>query len=456
MNFISIPHWPNHSALMSVSRTLLPVTSTISAAIALCLTICLCCAASLSYAADLNTNLLRNAGFEDIGVLTEPTYGLSNILEWNGPGFAQNHAASGWANGAPLVEGDDFYYAGGGFTMTQEVLLSSGDTASTISAGRGEFDLSAWFSGFSTQTDIGNVNVSFFDSSSTQLGSSFSIATPDTSSWNQNLVRGDIPVGTAMATVTVSSQGSGWADGYVDNVFFQVVEGAAPLGIEVNRTNGDITMTNPNDSVSIEFDYYEITSPGGSLLTTWDSFEDQGLDAIGSGVGEHWTKATGVDSQILAEVFLLGTSEFAAAETQTLAGAFEKLSTQQDLLFRYGLSSAGVLHEGVVSYSGSPPEYDLGDFDTDGDIDSDDWAILRANQHADLTSLTPVQALLRGDLNGDLANNHTDFVAFKTIYETLHGAGSFAAMIATVPEPSTCLLASLAGGLLLGWRRRIG
>ena len=45
-------------------------------------------------------------------------------------------------------------------------------------------------------------------------------------------------------------------------------------------------------------------------------------------------------------------------------------------------------------------------------------------------------ALALGDLNGDFRNDFTDFGLFKTAFESFNGQGSFAAMLAHVPEPS--------------------
>jgi hypothetical protein len=88
----------------------------------------------------------------------------------------------------------------------------------------------------------------------------------------------------------------------------------------------------------------------------------------------------------------------------------------------------------------STPSMILGDFDISGTITSADWMILRANQHANLSSLTPSQAYSMGDITGDKANNHADFALFKTIYDEANGVGAFDVMAAAVPEPAAGLL----------------
>jgi hypothetical protein len=82
-----------------------------------------------------------------------------------------------------------------------------------------------------------------------------------------------------------------------------------------------------------------------------------------------------------------------------------------------------------------------GDLDFDASIDAADWALFRAGQHVNMSGFTRSQALALGDLNGDFANDFTDFQLFKTAFESFNGSGSFAAMLTQVPEPSAILLA---------------
>ena len=96
----------------------------------------------------------------------------------------------------------------------------------------------------------------------------------------------------------------------------------------------------------------------------------------------------------------------------------------------------------------------LGDFDNSGTITAADWNVVRSNQHADLSALSQHAAYLMGDMTGDLANNYDDFVAFKTLYDDTHGAGSFATMVAGVPEPSTLALVLSIAMLAVPARRR--
>jgi hypothetical protein len=98
----------------------------------------------------------------------------------------------------------------------------------------------------------------------------------------------------------------------------------------------------------------------------------------------------------------------------------------------------------------------LGDLNFDGKVNVSDWILFRQGQQVNMTGLTQAQARALGDLDGDFHNDHADFVLFKATYESLNGAGSFAAMLASVPEPATILLALFGGVAIVrqGDRRR--
>ena len=118
----------------------------------------------------------------------------------------------------------------------------------------------------------------------------------------------------------------------------------------------------------------------------------------------------------------------------------------EDLVFQY--VSGGQVVNGFVSYIGNGGNpWVEGDLNTNGVINSADWAIFRTNQHADLSGLSLAEAYRVGDLTGDKLNNHADFVAFKAAYDAANGSGSFALMLSGVPEPSSILLV-LASGLV--------
>jgi hypothetical protein len=105
----------------------------------------------------------------------------------------------------------------------------------------------------------------------------------------------------------------------------------------------------------------------------------------------------------------------------------------------------------------SGPSVVYGDFDNSGGpVTAADWAILRSNKEKDVSGLGYQAAYFLGDLTADLKINHDDFVVFKSLYEAAHGTGSFAQMLASVPEPSTLTLLSICGlAVGRGPRRRM-
>ncbi len=90
-----------------------------------------------------------------------------------------------------------------------------------------------------------------------------------------------------------------------------------------------------------------------------------------------------------------------------------------------------------------------GDLNADGQLNEQDWLQFIAGAETSMSGLTEIERYAMGDLDGDGVNSVLDFVLFKNAYITVNGAGSFDAMLAGVPEPSSSLLALL--GVLL-WR----
>ena len=98
----------------------------------------------------------------------------------------------------------------------------------------------------------------------------------------------------------------------------------------------------------------------------------------------------------------------------------------------------------VVEYAVPNTTPKAGDFNGDGFLNQLDWAVVRQNQFADLSGLSGSDAYFHGDLNADKRNDFADFAIFKKNYEQANGAGSFAELLASVPEPTTLPLAGLA------------
>jgi hypothetical protein len=86
-----------------------------------------------------------------------------------------------------------------------------------------------------------------------------------------------------------------------------------------------------------------------------------------------------------------------------------------------------------------------GDLNRDGNVDLGDIQLYIDGLHANLSGLSFDAAYRQGDLNGDLVNNHRDFLLFKDAYDAANGVGALAAAL-QVPEPGR-LAVMAAGGV---------
>ena len=68
--------------------------------------------------------------------------------------------------------------------------------------------------------------------------------------------------------------------------------------------------------------------------------------------------------------------------------------------------------------------------------------------------MTVAQAYQLGDLDGDIDNDEVDFELFKDLFDAANGAGSFDAMLASVPEPAPIVLVAWIGLAMIGWPSR--
>lgn len=123
------------------------------------------------------------------------------------------------------------------------------------------------------------------------------------------------------------------------------------------------------------------------------------------------------------------------------------------------LPSTGNPHHGTVfaapvSAIGWELPFEESDLNEDGAINLHDWSIFRANHLVDLSGLTPTQRAARGDLDGNGRVDFADFRQFQSDFNFLNGAGSFAAMLAAVPEPASATLA-FTGIALISWHARL-
>ncbi|MBL9162361.1 MAG: hypothetical protein JNL18_06510 [Planctomycetaceae bacterium] len=419
-------------------------------------------------AANLNTNLVVNPGFESTDFITTGDYGAPSILDWSGgPGFAYSHnpdvtSVPDYADGADPPGAGNWYFtannnpgsATGDFRepglFYQDIDVSTGPTAAAIAAGKGRVNLSAWMSSYLNDNDFGKVRVDYLDAGGASQGfSQISDNDPGPDNvWSQTTGFGAIAIGTAKLRVSLFGEAvNNGSDAYIDNVDVQVSQTTNPqfLSLEINTVTGQVQFKNQTGD-AVQVDYYEIKSAAGSLKpASWTSLQDQNLASFpaGNGSGNGWEEAGGVAAGVLSESFLTGSSSVAAAASVSLGAAFDTAKAQ-DVVFRYA----------VV-----PPASLTADFDADGDADGADFLAWQRNN-----GLTTGATKAQGDANGDGAVNADDLAAWKSQF----GGGGFAgpgvlvrgvvtyvgAGIAAVPEPTSLLYCGFAVAAAVAFRRR--
>jgi hypothetical protein len=425
------------------------------------------------YAADLNTNLVVNGDFETVDLATfESSYNGPRILNWTGEGFAYSHDGSSsnggvvpdYADGADPPGAGHWYFSPnlaanidtpGEFY--QDINVAGGASGTAIAAGRAGYSLSAYMSSYLNENDFGSLHVDFRNSMGASLGTALvSDSDPGpTNVWNLNTRTGGIPIGTA--TVRLSVYGTpinGGPDGFTDNVSFQVANVLPALSITIDRDDGTISLSNFTGAGE-QISAYSITSAYEALApANWVSIADN-YDIGNPGPNQidgmhNWSELTDpLTHTDLREADLESGDGATLANNRTVSlgslNTWIKTPTE-DLVFQY--ISGGQVVDGVVSFvdNGGNPWVE-GDLNTNGVIDSADWAIFRTNQQADLSALSLAEAYRVGDLTGDKLNNYSDFIAFKAAYDSANGSGSFDLMLSGVPEPS-CIALVLTSGLL--------
>ena len=237
----------------------------------------------------------------------------------------------------------------------------------------------------------------------------------------------------------------------IDRLYLTDVSPVPPvdkLVLQVNTTNGLVTLKNDSSS-SFDINWYRIKSSDDSLeFDNWNSLSDQMYDAIdgaidadttvGNGIGETWDEAGGSDDGVLSESFLLGSSVFNMNDPPVDLGFIFKYLTGDvnNLTFQYRDSVTGGVFTGEIATVTTMAL--LGDYNGNNVIDAADYTVWRDAMTAGATSL------LNDSTPGSV--NEADFTYWRAHFgETLgSGAGSSAA---AVPEPGSLLLA-LCGGLM--------
>jgi hypothetical protein len=419
-------------------------------------------------AADLNVNLVPNAGFESVDTGTTGDYMAPKVNNWmGGPGFAYSHNkdvtgipdyadgtdppnAGTWyftSNNNPPADTGDWREPNGVF---QDIDVSTGATGAQIAIGEAAFKLSAFMSSYLNDSDAGNVQVDFKNAGSTTIGSgiiSDSDFGPD-NVWSLNSAVGLVPVGSSSFRVSLfGTPRNGGADGYIDNVDVRLVPAADELlFVEVNTASGQVAIKNQTGD-PLNIDYYEIESASGALnATTWNSLQEQNLAGFpaGNGSGNGWEQFGGSNSNVIGEAFLTGTSALANDANLALGAAFNPGGTR-DLVFRYG----------TVASTSQPQS---GDYNNNGTVDAADYVVWRDNLNQSVT--IPNDSTPGMVTNADYDEWRANFGESgppsgpSTLMQGFVRYITPAAATATVPEPSSLMYVGIGLASLRVTRRR--
>jgi hypothetical protein len=187
-----------------------------------------------------------------------------------------------------------------------------------------------------------------------------------------------------------------------------------------------------NDSgMVLDVDYYEITSPSGSLdAIGWNSLDDQSPTPAPAG----WHEAGGSDEHLLSEANILGSTILPVDGVVRLGHGFEADGVE-DLQFSVGLTDDRLIAGSVVYIT-------PGDFNADGSVDVADLAEWKSGFGAGGA------ANADADFDGD--SDGSDFLAWQRSL----GASTGVATAMSVPESAAIILAGPWGAMLAALSRR--
>jgi hypothetical protein len=207
------------------------------------------------------------------------------------------------------------------------------------------------------------------------------------------------------------------------------------IRLEVNTVTGAVSMKNQL-STPLTFDYYRVASEDGTLAPpTWDSLDDQNVDAIGVEEGQSWDEIGSPDATEVAELFLLGGSTLAPSASLSLGELYDPsvigTRTNGDLVFQYALQGEG-LRQGLITYVIPPPL--PGDYSDNGVVDTEDYTVWRNHLNSAFQLPNEVSGVTPGSVTAE------DYDAWKARFgNSLAGSGLGGGAVAA-PEPTSLLL----------------
>jgi hypothetical protein len=234
------------------------------------------------------------------------------------------------------------------------------------------------------------------------------------------------------------------------------------MALDIDRATGAMVINNTSGT-NLGLLGYSLGSAAGAFdQSQWTTVADN-HDVNGDGSvddDDPWTVLTGSSGVTdLSEAELAGGDggQIAARTGSVDLGTAWLRTPFEDVTFEVlttdGTRLSSANGDLFVTYSGAEtPVGDLAggvDGGPDGVIDLNDWVVLKAGMNADVATLSPAQAYLHGDLDGDLVVGSRDFLRFVAAFDQANGQGAFGAMTHVVPEPTSCLLLLFGIGLVL-------
>lgn len=255
--------------------------------------------------------------------------------------------------------------------------------------------------------------------------------------------------------------GSGFRS-WFDGVAYAPAGTSLFLTSTIDRATGAIAITNTT-SQSFDVKSYSIASASGALSGVEWTPVTGNTDGTGSGAfdSDPWTISAPANPA--ATPFATALSEGAAAGTggALVSGGTLQLGNAwvrtpfQDVIVTLTLGDNSTI---TISPTYVNDSIVAGDFDGSGDIDVADYLALMTNIHAGVTGLTAAEYYTRGDITGDKVIDYSDFSTFASVYDSIHGSGSFNGMVAAVPEPNSIFMFAmglLVVGVAIGRQRRL-
>ncbi|MCO6046946.1 LamG domain-containing protein [Aeoliella sp. ICT_H6.2] len=234
------------------------------------------------------------------------------------------------------------------------------------------------------------------------------------------------------------------APGFRSHHFAVAYREIAQLTLEVNTTNGTLTIANKSGS-PIEIDGYEITSDAGSLnFGNWNSLQDKDYEGSGApGDGMGFEELGTPSNHSLNEAILTSSYIFVDTESVSLGSVFD-LGTQ-DLAFRVR-TPAGTFIPGLIEEVTTVAV--SGDYNSDGVVNIADYTVWRNNLGASISLPNEGSGVTPGMVTVE------DYTYWKSRFGATSASGSLAA--SSIPEPSAfiLLLAACGGGVLAGRHRK--